>query len=82
MTNDAVSPVTLDEFWRLRGLIDAHGYDGAARLLRVSERQLVTAICPGVEPDVLAKLRRGLSRQAIVPLVRIQDAIRKEVEAT
>lgn len=42
------------EFWRLRGLIDAHGVDGACARLRLTERELCDVQYPG-DDEVLAR---------------------------
>jgi hypothetical protein len=68
----------MDDFWRLRGLIDAHGYAGAARLLGCTEAELLAAIYPGAAAPLLATILNALGKQAIAPFVRIHDQRWKE----
>ena len=69
--------IPLPDFWRVRGLIDAHGHDGAARLLGCTAADLTAAIWPGCDAPTLAKILGALGKIEIAPFVRIHDQGRK-----
>lgn len=51
--------LTENEFWQLRGLLDAHGEAAVAAMCKLTVSELVAAIYPGADASI-AKVREVL----------------------
>lgn len=61
----ADNTLTDAEFWQLIGHIDAHGYEGASRKLKVTVAVLVLAIFEVCEPENLERVRGALAMHPV-----------------
>lgn len=55
--------LTDSEFWRLRGLIDAHGEEEVAKRCKMTVEQLCSVIYPGGEDKLVERVRHVLPRR-------------------
>jgi hypothetical protein len=62
-----MTTITLAEMWRLRGLVDAYGEDGAADRCGVTAREMCDAIYPGADEAVVKRIREKVARVPSVP---------------